>query len=751
MALCRVERSVSGRTLSIETGKIAKQATGSVVIQYGETVCLVAACEGNANEERDFLALQVEYREKAYAAGKFPGGFIKREGRPSTKETLTSRMIDRPIRSLFPPTYLNEIQVMAAVLAADRENDPDIVAMNGASAALYITEMPYYKPVASVRVGRVGGELVAMPTYEQLETSDLDLVVSGTRDGITMIEGFSREMPEDQMADAIMFGHKFVVEVAELIEDLRDQMGLKKKSKPDAAAENPLIPIFRDKFTHEFKSLKLTVGKLDRYAKVKEFKQRIKAEFLAEGSEYTSAQVGGAIEWLEERVFRDLILEGKRLDGRQFKELRAISCEVGVLPRVHGSALFTRGETQALVVTTLGTVGDEQRVDGLVEEVNKKFMLDYNFPPYSVGEVKRLSGPGRREIGHGMLAERSLKAVVPAPNKFPYTIRLVSEITESNGSSSMASVCGGTLALMDAGVPIKDPIAGISIGLVREPDKFILLTDIQGDEDHFGDMDFKVAGTQRGVTGIQLDLKIDAISEEIIRATLDQARDGRREILRSMLSALRQPRAHISKFAPRMLQVKINPEKIGLLIGPGGKMIKSIQEATGAKIDIAEDGTVSIAHSEAEGAEAAKARIEALTEEVKVGKIYEGKVTSIKEFGAFVEILPGRDGLCHISELANGYVGKVDDVCKVGDRMQVKVIGIDDQDRVKLSRKALMAPEEGGGSPPPQREPREGGPREGGPREGGGGDRGGRDGGNRDGGRRTGGGGGGNREGGGRR
>jgi polyribonucleotide nucleotidyltransferase len=703
---CRVERPFGAQQLILETGKLAKQAHGAVVVQYGDTVSLTAAVEGEADHGRDFFPLTVDYREKTYAAGKFPGGFIKREGRPTTKEILTSRLIDRPIRPLFPASYINEVQIMASTLSADRENDPDVLSMIGASAALHVSHIPFLHPTGSVRVGRIGGEMVLMPTHSQLEESDLDLILSGTRTAITMIEGFAREMPEPEMFQAIVWAHKHIVTVVDMVEELRQKAGLGPKEFPAAATVNPLVEEFRKRFANEFRERKLTSGKAERASSIKELRERIFAEYLPEDGEakHTPEQVSAAFYALEERVFRDLILEGKRIDGRNAKALRSIQCEVGVLPRTHGSAVFQRGETQALVTTVLGTSSDEQRVDGLMDEYSKKFMLDYNFPPFSVGECRPIRGPGRREIGHGALAERSLKAVIPTPDKFPYTIRVISDILESNGSSSMASVCGGTLSLMDAGVPISDPVAGISIGLVKEPDRFILLTDIMGDEDHFGDMDFKVAGTGRGITGIQLDLKIDGIDEAIIKATLDQARDARREILKIMLSSgLRQPRPEISKTAPRLLTVKINPEKIGLLIGPGGKMIKGIQEATGAKIDIEDDGTVYISHSESAGAEAAKLRVEAITEEVRVGKIYEGRVTSIKDFGAFIEILPGRDGLCHISELDDKYVGKVEDVCRVGDNLQVKVIAIDDHDRVKLSRKVLLREQNkpAGGEAPP--------------------------------------------------
>ncbi|MFL5342275.1 MAG: polyribonucleotide nucleotidyltransferase, partial [Gemmataceae bacterium] len=701
----RLELALGDRPLILETGKLAKQAHGAVLVRYGDTVVLVAAVEGSPIPGRDFFPLTVDYREKTYAAGKFPGGFIKREGRPSTKEILTARLCDRPIRPLFPAHYINEVQIMATVFASDKENDPDVLAMIGCSASLHVSQIPFLHPTGSIRVGRVNGELVIMPTQSQLEESDLDLIVSGTKTAVTMIEGFARELREEEMAEAISFAHQQVGKVIDLIDQLRSAVGLPAKEPPAAAEPNPLVAEFQERFAGEFRIRKQTPGKQDRAEKIKEMKARVQAEFLPEEGEakYTPQQVSAAFSALEERVVRDLILEGQRIDGRSHKQLRHIWCEVGALPRVHGSAIFQRGETQALVVTTLGTVSDEQRVEGLLEEYSKKFMLDYNFPPYSVGECKPIRGPGRREIGHGMLAERSLKAVLPPQTKFPYTIRLVSEILESNGSSSMATVCAGTMALMDAGVPISNPVAGISIGLVKEPGRFVLLTDIMGDEDHFGDMDFKVAGTQRGITGIQLDLKIDGINEEIIRGTLQQAKEARIEIMKTMLKTLMQPRPEISRTAPRLLTVKINPEKIGLLIGPGGKNIKGIQEATGAKIDIEDDGTVFIAHSEAAGAEAAKLRVEAITEEVRIGKTYEGKVTSIKDFGAFIEILPGRDGLCHISELDDKYVGKVEEVCKVGDIMQVKVIAIDDQDRVKLSRKALLReqnPRPAGEGPP---------------------------------------------------
>ncbi len=672
MQVCRIEREIGDKPLSIETGRLAKQAHGAALVQYGDTVVLVTAVEGELDEGRDFFPLVVDYREKTYAAGKFPGGFIKREGRPTTKEILTSRLIDRPIRPLFPENYTNEVQVMAVVLSADKENDPDVLSMIGASACLHVSHIPFLRPTGSIRIGRINGELMVQPTHSQLEESDLDLVVSGTRQAITMIEGFAREMSEENMVQAILFGHQQIVKIIDMIRELREKTGRTPLERP-APVPHPLNDLLRQRFYQELVERKQTPGKHERADRVRELRDRITQEFAPEdgSGQFTPDQVLAAFHALEQRVVRALILEGKRIDGRHPKQLREISCEVGVLPRTHGSAIFARGETQALVTTTLGTTGDEQIVDGLVEEYSKKFMLDYNFPPFSVGEARPIRGPGRREIGHGALAERSLNAIIPSREVFPYTIRVVSDILESNGSSSMASVCGATLSLMDAGVPITDPVAGISIGLVKEPNRHILLTDIMGDEDHFGDMDFKIAGTQRGVTGIQLDLKIDGIDEQIIRETLDQAREARTEILRQMLNVLRQPRPEISKNAPRLLQLRINPEKIGMLIGPGGKTIRGIQEATGAKIDIEDDGTVTIASQDAERAEQARQKVEAITEEVRIGKVYDGRVTSIKDFGAFIEILPGRDGLCHISELDDKYVEKVEIVVKFGDNLLV--------------------------------------------------------------------------------
>jgi polyribonucleotide nucleotidyltransferase len=687
----RVERQVGASILSIETGELAKQAAGSCLVQYGETVVLAAAASGGPRPG-DFFPLTCDYRERVAAAGKFPGGFLKREGRPTTKETLTARLIDRPIRPLFPDGYKDEVQVQSFVLASDRQNDGDVLAMNAASAALCLSPLPFLGPIGSVRLASIGGELVPFPTHDALEESDLDLIVSGNKDSILMIEGFAREMAEDRMADAITAAHGYIRQICEMQEELAAKVGVVKKPFEPAPSDGTFETL-RSKYYDAFRAAKKTEGKLARAEACAALKTQAVAELIpdpkAEGA-ITADAFASAWEKLETRAIRDQILTGTRSDGRDYKTLRPLSAKVDLLPRVHGSAMFQRGETQALVTVTLGTGRDEQRVDGLVEEYSQKFMLHYYFPSFSVGECRPIRGPGRREIGHGALAERSVKPVLPDPETFPYTIRIISDILESNGSSSMASVCGATLGLMAAGVPISNPVAGISVGLVKEPDRYVLLTDIIGDEDHFGDMDFKVAGTQNGITGIQLDLKIDGISEEIVRATLKQSREARIEILRVMLGAIARPRPEISQWAPRLLRTHIDPEKIGLLIGPGGKMIRSIQEATGALIEVDDDGTVCIASFDAAGAQEAMKRVEALTASVEVGRIYDGRVMSIKDFGAFIEILPGKDGLCHISELADGYVNSVADVCKVGDEMKVKVIAIDDQDRVKLSRKAVL-------------------------------------------------------------
>ena len=662
-------------------------------MQFGETVVITAATSGPPRNAGDFFPLTCDYRERTAAAGKFPGGFLKREGRPTMKETLTSRLMDRPIRPLFPAGFYDEVQIQSFVLASDRQNDGDVLAMNGASASLGLSPLPFQGPIASVRLGHIGGRFIPFPTQDELEESDLDLIVSGSKTAVLMIEGFAREMPEDLMAEAIAECQRIIGEICALQEELFAKVGVQKAAYTPAPP-SPVYEQLKSRYYDEFKTVKQTEGKQARAAAVKALKEKAQDAMIpdpaAEGA-ICPIEFGGAWHHLEERIVRDLILSGSRADGRSTTALRAIECHVDVLPRVHGSAIFQRGETQALITVTLGTPRDEQRVDGLIEEYSKKFMLDYYFPPFSVGETKPIRGPGRREIGHGALAERSLKPVLPDPDEFPYTIRVISDILESNGSSSMASVCGGTLGLMAAGVPISNPVAGISVGLVKESEsQWVLLTDIIGDEDHFGDMDFKIAGTQKGITGIQLDLKVDGISPAIIRATMSQSREARIEILRKMLTTIIRPRSEISQWAPRLLRTHIDPEKIGALIGPGGKMIRAIQESTGAVIEVEDDGTVTIASNDAEGAKMALNKVEAITASVQVGRIYEGRVTSVKDFGAFVEIIPGKDGLCHISELSDEYVNSVGDVCKIGDSMQVKVIAIDDQDRVKLSRKQAM-------------------------------------------------------------
>ncbi|MDO4569796.1 MAG: polyribonucleotide nucleotidyltransferase [Planctomycetia bacterium] len=689
----RVEKKIGKEILWFETGELAKQAAGSCLVGYGDTIVLVAATSGPASAGSDFFPLTCDYRERVAAAGKFPGGFIKREGRPNLKETLTSRLIDRPIRPLFPEWFRDEVQVVATVLASDRQHDGDMLAMNGASAALAVSPLPFLGPISSVRLACVEGRLIPFPTQEELDHSDLDLVVSGNEESILMIEGFAKEMPERHMEQAIDAAHAFIREINALQREFIKKVNPAKREYAPVE-DDGLFDRVKETYYDEYYKAKHTVGKLERAEKVSELKARIAAELIpdpaAEGA-IAKSRLDAVLEALEKKVVRDQILSGCRPDGRGLKEIRPLSSRVGVLPRVHGSAVFQRGETQALITVTLGTTRDEQRVDGLFEEYSKKFMLDYYFPSFSVGECRPIRSPGRRELGHGALAERSVSPVVPDSADFPYTIRIISDILESNGSSSMASVCGATLGLMDAGVPISNPVAGISVGLVKESnEKWTILTDIIGDEDHYGDMDFKVAGTQNGITGIQLDLKVDGISSEIIHATLAQSREARIEILRSMLRTIPRPRPDISEWAPRLLRTKINPEKIGLLIGPGGKTIRAIQDSSGASIDIEENGTVIVSSSNLDSAQYALEQIDALTATVEIGRVYKGRVTSVKDFGAFIEILPGRDGLCHISELSDGYVSKVSDVCQVGDMLEVKVIEIDEQDRVKLSRKAVL-------------------------------------------------------------
>lgn len=689
----RVERRIGSQTLSFETGQFAKQAAGSVMVQYGETSVLVAAATGPPRPGLDFFPLMCDYRERFAAAGKFPGGFLKREGRPTTKETLSSRLMDRPIRPLWPNGFKDEVQIQAFVMSSDQENDGDVLAMNGACAALMVSPLPFKGPIASVRVGKVDGKLLPFPTHTELEMSELDMIVSGSKDSVAMIEGFAQEMPEDEMLEAIHYAHDIIRQVIELQEELVAKVNPTKVDYVEPEDDGVLQRV-TDAYYDEFTSVQQIEGKQARSDAARALRDRAMADLIPDPDAEGAIPVGrfkSAWHDLEEKVVRDRIMAGTRSDGRDHASLRSIYCETDVLPRVHGSSLFQRGETQAIVTVTLGTARDEQRVDGLQEEYSKKFMLDYNFPPFSVGECRPIRGPGRREIGHGVLAERSVAPVLPGAEQFPYTIRVISDITESNGSSSMASVCGATLGLMAAGVPISNPVAGISVGLVKQSDdQWCLLTDILGSEDHFGDMDFKIAGTQNGITGIQLDLKITGIGEDIIRATLKQSREARIEILRKMLTTIPRPRREIAPSAPRLLRTKIAPDKIGALIGPGGKNIRAIQETTGSVIEVDDDGTVLVASTNKESALEAMRQVEACTATVQIGKIYDGTVSSIKEFGAFVEILPGRDGLVHISELSTGYISNIDKVVGVGDAMKVIVIDVDEHDRVKLSRRRAL-------------------------------------------------------------
>ena len=690
----RVERKIGEKILSIETGKLAKQAAGAALVKYGDTVVLGTVVTANPRPGIDFFPLQVDYREKMTAAGRFPGGFFKREGRPSSKEILTARQIDRPVRPLFPDDFKNEVQIQVFVLSSDLEQDPDVIGIVAASAALVLAPVPFDGPIAGVRVGRVDGKMVINPSQSQLEYSELDLVLAGRTDAINMIEVGAHELGEDVMAEAIEYGHKHGVQpICEILSELKNHAGTPTEWTPPEKNTDLAAAIMEKAYT-KLKDAKNIDRKQNRGDAVKQVFQAIIDEYCppdVDEPEHDKAEVIAALQATEKKVIRDQILdEGKRPDGRDAETIRPISSEVNWLPRLHGSAIFTRGETQAMVCTTLGTSRDEQIIDEMMGEYNKKFLLHYNFPPFSVGEARRIMGPGRREIGHGALAERSLVPVLPAPEDFPYTIRLVSDILESNGSSSMATVCGGTLALMDAGVPIKAPVAGISVGMVSDDSREVLLLDILGEEDHFGDMDFKVAGTRNGITGIQLDLKKRGIGPATIRKTLELAKKGREHILTEMAKTIAEARATISQHAPRLLTLKIDPEKIGKVIGPGGKSIKAIQQATGATVDIEEDGTVFVSSLDAEGAEAARDMIAAMTEEVKIGRIYRGKVVSIRDFGAFVELVEGQDGLCHISELDEGYVKTVTDVVNVGDIIPVKVINIDDAGRVKLSRKAAL-------------------------------------------------------------
>ncbi len=692
-----IQVDVGGRPLILETGHAARQASGSVFVRYGDTVVLVSAVkEDRIREGIDFVPLMVEYQEMSYAAGRIPGGFFRREiGRPSEKETLTSRLIDRPIRPLFPKGYAYETQVIATVLSVDQENEPDVAAMTGASAALHISNIPFAGPIAAVRVGRVDGEFIINPSASQLEESDMNVVVAGSRDAVVMVEGGARFVPEEDMMEAIELAHRAILPILDAQDELRRLVGKPKDELPTHEIDEQLIAAVRRLARDEMTEVMTTADKMLRKARKKALKQRV-LEALSEEFPGQEKDIEHVLEDLEKETVRQMMArERRRIDGRAFDEIRPINIEVGLLPRTHGSALFRRGETQVLAVTTLGSSSDEQKIEALTGETFKSFMLHYNFPPYCVGEVRPLRGPGRREIGHGALAERAVKPILPPNGEFPYTIRVVCEVLESNGSSSMASVCGACLALMDAGVPVTDAVAGIAMGLVKEGDEFIILSDILGDEDHLGDMDFKVTGNEKGITAIQMDVKIPGISREIMRQALAQAREGRLFILGKMRDVLDKPRPQLSPYAPRMETIQINPDKIRDVIGPGGKVIRSIVAETGAKIDIEDSGRVVIMSPDEEACKKAVEMIRGLTQEPEVGEVYLAKITKVTDFGAFAEILPNTEGLIHISQLDHKRVQRVTDVVKEGDEVLVKVIDVDREGRVRLSRKAVLGKPQG--------------------------------------------------------
>jgi polyribonucleotide nucleotidyltransferase len=684
----RKELDWGGTPLVMETGKVARQADGAVMVSLGGTSVLCTAVAAHSPKPgQDFFPLTVNYQEKAFAAGKIPGGFFKREGRPSENETLVCRLIDRPIRPLFPSNFKCETQVICTVLAHDMENNPDIAAMIGASAALTLSGVPFFGPIAAARIGWIDGEYVLNPTVDQMDSSELDLVMAGTHEGVLMVESEAKELSEEVMLGAVNFGHVSIKPVIDAIIDLAESCAREPRALPEEPAEKPEIQAVLAGFTDQFEAAYKIADKTERQAALAEVRSAAKEKL---GDEHDAVLVGGLVKSLEADVVRGAILKtGTRIDGRDTKTVRQIVAEAGFLPRAHGSALFTRGETQAMVVATLGTGQDEQIVDALVGESRSNFMLHYNFPPYSVGEAGRVGSPGRREIGHGKLAWRAIRPLLPVKDEFPYTIRLVSEITESNGSSSMATVCGGSLALMDAGVPMARPVAGIAMGLIKEGKDFAVLSDILGDEDHLGDMDFKVAGSDAGITSLQMDIKITSITAEIMEIALEQAREGRIHILDEMAKALNSARDGLADSAPKITTMKIPVDKIRDIIGPGGKIIREICETTGAKIDIDDDGTVKVAAVTGTSGEAAVARIRDIVAEPELGVIYNGKVVKTVDFGAFVNFLGAKDGLVHISELQNGRTEKTTDICKEGDEVKVKVIGFDDRGKVKLSMKRV--------------------------------------------------------------
>ena len=691
----KVEAEIGGRILTLESGKVARQANGAVWVTYGETVVLVTATAAKeAKADMGFLPLTIEYQERLYSVGRIPGSFFRREiGRPTEKETLTCRIIDRPLRPLFADGWMTETQVIATVLSADQRHDPDIMAMVGASAALTISDIPFLGPVAGIRVGYIDGAYVINPSQEQLTASRMDLIVAGTRDAVVMVEGGADNLSEEEVMEGIFFGHEKLQVLLDLQEELRAALGRPKRQVVQTEIDAALAKKVADAAAGGMTAVITTVDKMERGRVYDELKARVVAE-LENEKENCAQEVKDLLSNLKKKMMRDkIVFEKSRIDGRAFDEVRPITCEVGCLPRTHGSALFTRGETQAIVTATLGSEGDEQRIETLAGMSFKQFMLHYNFPPFCVGEVRFMRGPSRRDIGHGALAERGISAVLPPAAEFPYTMRVVSDVLESNGSSSMATVCGASLALMDGGVPIKNPVSGIAMGLIQEGDEVVILSDILGDEDHLGDMDFKVVGTSDGITSLQMDIKISGVTREIMSRALAQAKKGRLHILDIMREAIAAPRAEIAPHAPKFFTIKINPDKIRDIIGPGGKTIKGLTAEFDAKIEVDDDGNVKVFTPSGDVAQKLMERIEDITQEAKVGKIYKGIVKTIKDFGAFVEILPGTDGLVHISELADQRVGKVTDVLKEGDEVTVKVLEIDSRGKIRLSRKAALAEE----------------------------------------------------------
>ncbi|MCY7346090.1 MAG: polyribonucleotide nucleotidyltransferase [Pyrinomonadaceae bacterium] len=683
------------KDLIVETGKVAKQADGAVVIRYGDTIILVTAVSNRtAKEGLDFFPLTVEYRESSYAAGRIPGNYFRREGRPNEKEVLTCRLIDRPVRPLFPEGYRFETQIVGSVLSADADNDPDVIAITGASCAMYLSDIPFVNPIAAVRIGLIDGKYLVNPTYDERRDSLLNLIVAGTEEAIVMVEAQAKEVEEKIMLEALLLAHKEIKRLCLWQKELYKALNIEKREFTVATLDESHIKEVEEKYSERLREALDSTGKdkITSYAAIDALKKEVVASYADDETKRLGASA--VFSHLKEKIFReDMLGNRRRPDGRKFSEIRPISCEVGWLPRTHGSALFTRGETQAVVTTTLGTKMDEQFTDDLEKgEVKRRFMLHYNFPPYSVGEAGRFGGSSRREIGHGNLARRALEAIMPDESDFPYTIRIVSEITESNGSSSMASVCGGILSLMDAGVPIKKPVAGVAMGLVMEGNRYAILSDIAGAEDHYGDMDFKVTGTEDGITALQMDIKIAGINAMILSEALEQAKKGRLHILNIMTQAISEPREEISMYAPRIITIKINPDKIRDVIGPGGKMIRSITEETGAKIDVSDDGTINIATADGEAGQAAVARIRALTAEAEIGETYLGTVSRIVDFGAFVEIIPGLDGLLHISEISDRRIRDVRDELKEGQQIMVKCIG-KEGNKIKLSRKSVLKDE----------------------------------------------------------